>query len=159
MYIYQIHSNWWRNFLVTQNWWWKKKEKKSAPRLEGKRKKKKKCLWFYHTIFKVLTTQILYPKCSRMHHFASFWKKKSAPPPLLVSRGLACMIQKRGRVQCRLVKKCSEIVCRYLIWSGQSDFSSEKRLQIQKYSICQCVLLVCNQTYKSKIAIFSLATK
>jgi hypothetical protein len=26
-------------------------------------------LWFYHTIFKVLTTQILYPKCSRMHHF------------------------------------------------------------------------------------------
>ena len=25
--------------------------------------------WFYHTIFKVLTTQILYPKCSRMHHF------------------------------------------------------------------------------------------
>jgi hypothetical protein len=30
---------------------------------------------FYHTIFKVLTTQILYPKCNRMHHFASFWKK------------------------------------------------------------------------------------
>ena len=30
--------------------------------------------WFYHTIFKVLTTQILYPKCNRMHHFASFWK-------------------------------------------------------------------------------------
>jgi hypothetical protein len=29
-------------------------------------------LWFYHTIFKVLTTQILYPKCSRMHHFASY---------------------------------------------------------------------------------------
>ena len=28
--------------------------------------------WFYHTIFKVLTTQILYPKCNRMHHFASF---------------------------------------------------------------------------------------
>jgi len=28
--------------------------------------------WFYHTIFKVLTTKILYPKCSRMHHFASF---------------------------------------------------------------------------------------
>ena len=27
---------------------------------------------FYHTIFKVLTTQILYPKCSRMQHFASF---------------------------------------------------------------------------------------
>ena len=26
--------------------------------------------WFYHTIFKALTTQILYPKCSRMHHFA-----------------------------------------------------------------------------------------
>ena len=48
--------------------------------------------WFYHTIFKVLTTQILYPKCSRMHHFASFWKKKT-PLPLLVSRGLACMDQ------------------------------------------------------------------
>jgi hypothetical protein len=32
--------------------------------------------WFYHTIFKNLTTQILYPKCSRMHHFASFWKKR-----------------------------------------------------------------------------------
>jgi hypothetical protein len=31
--------------------------------------------WFYYTIFKVLTTQILYPKCNRMHHFASFWKK------------------------------------------------------------------------------------
>jgi hypothetical protein len=27
---------------------------------------------FYHAIFKVLTTQILYPKCSRMPHFASF---------------------------------------------------------------------------------------
>jgi hypothetical protein len=36
-------------------------------------------------LFKVLTRQILYPKCSRMHHFASFL-------PLLVSRGLACMI-------------------------------------------------------------------
>ena len=46
--------------------------------------------WFYHTIFKVLTTQILYPKCNIMHHFASFW---TFPPPLplLVSRGLACM--------------------------------------------------------------------
>ena len=49
--------------------------------------------WFYHTIFKVLTTQILYPKCSRMHHFLSFWKKIPDPPlPLLVSRGLACML-------------------------------------------------------------------
>jgi hypothetical protein len=38
------------------------------------------CSWFYHTIFKVLTTQILYPKCSRMQHFAFFWKKD---PPLL----------------------------------------------------------------------------
>jgi hypothetical protein len=27
--------------------------------------------WFYHTIFKVLITQILYPQCSRWHHFAS----------------------------------------------------------------------------------------
>ena len=24
--------------------------------------------WFFHTIFKDLTEQILYPKCSRMHH-------------------------------------------------------------------------------------------
>jgi uncharacterized protein Usg len=31
--------------------------------------------WFFHTIFKDLTEQILYPKCNRMHHFASFWKK------------------------------------------------------------------------------------
>ena len=29
--------------------------------------------WFFHTIFKDLTEQILYPKCSRMHNFASFW--------------------------------------------------------------------------------------
>jgi hypothetical protein len=28
--------------------------------------------WFFHTIFKDLTEQILYPKCNRMHHFASF---------------------------------------------------------------------------------------
>ena len=58
--------------------------------------------WFYHTVFKFLTTQILYPKCSRMHHFASFWKKilgggegkppQTPPLPLLVSRGLACML-------------------------------------------------------------------
>ena len=42
-----------------------------------------------YTIFKVLTTQILYPKCSKMHHFVSFWKKKNSeganhtrtPPP------------------------------------------------------------------------------
>ncbi|SCN47430.1 hypothetical protein BAZMOX_269846_0 [methanotrophic endosymbiont of Bathymodiolus azoricus (Menez Gwen)] len=27
---------------------------------------------FNHTIFKDLTEQILYPKCSKMHHFASF---------------------------------------------------------------------------------------
>ena len=56
--------------------------------------KKKKKSWFYHTIFKVLTTQILYPKCSRMHHFACVLlslKKKTPPLPLLVSRGLACM--------------------------------------------------------------------
>ena len=30
--------------------------------------------WFFHTIFKDLTEQILYPKCNRMHHFAYFWK-------------------------------------------------------------------------------------
>jgi hypothetical protein len=55
--------------------------------------------WFFHTtfIFKELTEQIVYPKCNRMHHFASFWKKHfrggGANPslPLLVSRGLACM--------------------------------------------------------------------
>jgi hypothetical protein len=40
--------------------------------------KKSICSWFHHTIFTVFTTQILYPKCSRMHHFASFWKR---PPP------------------------------------------------------------------------------
>ena len=28
--------------------------------------------WFFDTIFKDLTEQILYPKCNRMHHFASF---------------------------------------------------------------------------------------
>ena len=28
--------------------------------------------WFFHTIFKDSTEQILYPKCNRMHHFASF---------------------------------------------------------------------------------------
>ena len=41
--------------------------------------------WFYHTctIFKVLTTQIVYPKCSRMHHCVSFWKK--IPPPTAFS--------------------------------------------------------------------------
>ena len=57
--------------------------------------------WFFHTIFKDLTEQILYPKCNRMHHFASFWKNNFLgggvawqtldPLPLLVSRGLACM--------------------------------------------------------------------
>jgi hypothetical protein len=46
--------------------------------------------WFHHTIFKVFTTQILYPKCNWMHHFASFWKK-IPPLPLLVSRGLTLM--------------------------------------------------------------------
>jgi hypothetical protein len=30
-------------------------------------KKKRFFSWFYHTIFKVLTTQILYPKCSILH--------------------------------------------------------------------------------------------
>jgi hypothetical protein len=40
----------------------------------------------HNLLFKVLTRQILYPNCSRMHHFASFL-------PLLVSRGLACMTQ------------------------------------------------------------------
>ena len=45
-------------------------------------------LSYYICIFKVLTTQILYPKCSRMQHFASFWTWKKDPPlPLLVSRG------------------------------------------------------------------------
>jgi hypothetical protein len=42
--------------------------------------KKSICSWFYHTIFKVFTTHILYPKCSWMHHFASFWKKIPPPP-------------------------------------------------------------------------------
>ena len=42
--------------------------------------------WFYHTIFKALTTQILYPKCSRMHHFASFWKQKDPPTAFSLSR-------------------------------------------------------------------------
>ena len=28
----------------------------------------------FHTIFKDLTEQILYPRCNRMYHFASFWK-------------------------------------------------------------------------------------
>ena len=28
--------------------------------------------WFFHTIFKDLTEQISYPKCSRMHHFVSY---------------------------------------------------------------------------------------
>ena len=41
--------------------------------------------WFYHTIFKVLTTQILYPKCSRMQHFASFWTWKIRPSPTAFS--------------------------------------------------------------------------
>ena len=31
--------------------------------------------WFFYTIFKDLTKQIVYPKCNRMHHFTSFWKK------------------------------------------------------------------------------------
>jgi hypothetical protein len=26
------------------------------------------CSWFFHTIFKDLTEQILYPKCNRMDH-------------------------------------------------------------------------------------------
>ena len=30
--------------------------------------------WFFHTIFKDLTDQIWYPKCNKMHNFASFWK-------------------------------------------------------------------------------------
>ena len=30
--------------------------------------------WFFHTTFKDLTEQILYPKWNRMYHFASFWK-------------------------------------------------------------------------------------
>ena len=55
-------------------------------------KKKSICSWFYHTIFKVFTTQSLYPKSKWMDHFTSFWKKNPPPPlPLLVSRGLACM--------------------------------------------------------------------
>jgi hypothetical protein len=41
--------------------------------------------WFYHTIFKVLITQILYPKCSRMQHFASFWTWKKIPSPTAFS--------------------------------------------------------------------------
>jgi hypothetical protein len=39
---------------------------------------------FYHTIFKVMTTQILYPKCSILRPSE---KKRPPPPlPLLVSR-------------------------------------------------------------------------
>ena len=34
--------------------------------------------WFYHTIFKVFTTQIVYPICSKMHLFASFWEQKKS---------------------------------------------------------------------------------
>jgi hypothetical protein len=37
MYIYLIHSNWWRNFMVNSKLVVEKK--RSAPRLEGKRKK------------------------------------------------------------------------------------------------------------------------
>ena len=44
--------------------------------------------WFYHTIFKVLTTQILYPKCSILRPSE---KKRPLLLPFLVSRGLACM--------------------------------------------------------------------
>ena len=54
--------------------------------------------WFFHTIFKDLTEQILYPKCNRMDHFTSFLKtifwgggQTLDPLPLLVSRGLACV--------------------------------------------------------------------
>ena len=48
--------------------------------------------WFYHTIFKVLITQILYPKCSRWHHFAS-WKKyflegQTLPPTIFRKKDL-----------------------------------------------------------------------
>jgi hypothetical protein len=32
-----------------------------------------------------LTTQILYPKCSRMQHFASFWTWKKIPSPTAFS--------------------------------------------------------------------------
>ena len=34
--------------------------------------------WFFHSIFKDLTEQILYPKYNRMHLFASFWNQ--TPP-------------------------------------------------------------------------------
>jgi hypothetical protein len=61
---------------------------------------------FFHTIFKDLTEQILYPKCNRMHHFASFWKtmfwgegwQTLDPLPILVSRGLACMQKYAGNI-------------------------------------------------------------
>jgi hypothetical protein len=43
----------------------------------------KKFSWFYHTIFKVLTTQILYPKCSILH--PSELEKKDPPPPTAFS--------------------------------------------------------------------------
>ena len=49
---------------------------------------------FINIIFKVLTTQILYPKCSLMHHLHPSEKKDPPPLPLLVSRGMGCMVLK-----------------------------------------------------------------
>ena len=52
--------------------------------------------WFYHTIFKVLTTQIYIQnatECTILHPSEKniFWRGQTTPLLLLVSRGLACM--------------------------------------------------------------------
>jgi hypothetical protein len=47
--------------------------------------------WFYHTIFKVLTTQDFISKMQQNAPFCILLRKKKTPLPLLVSRGLACM--------------------------------------------------------------------
>ena len=78
---------------------------------------------FFHTtgIFKDMTEQILYPKYNRIHHFAS-WKKYS-DPPLLVSRGLACVSMGHLENRWATIKKNPVIfeVPLYLIIDRTSD--------------------------------------
>ena len=59
--------------------------------------------WFFHTIFKDLTEQTLYPRCNKMHHFASFWKTifckvgmANPRPPTAFSLSRVC---KQWRIQ------------------------------------------------------------
>jgi hypothetical protein len=75
--------------------------------------------WFFHTIFKDLTEQILYPKCNRMHHLLRYsistHSEYSNPRP-----STAFSLSRVGMYDI-LTIKChnTHLTC---MWDNKSDF-------------------------------------